>query len=485
MDDAFKCPGEKIAIPDHLLDLKTETRNLVMTVWHRVFILMQYLWLRLKLMSKSYKVRFDKAVQTILDAYQERTNNIYLLAIRSINHQGRVVYLKDQIKKSEGEVLKKSQELQTLRSSLSKQIQWRDHEVKKHEKVLEIAEAIKKLDENLSGVTYLVHCFWGSSDYNKKIEQYTAAIRKLDSSFFPEEDPKRDLLKGIDHLIETYRERSYYGGCMKTITDLNRQIDDLNRNITTLEEAIAQLEEDIEKFTTEIPTTENANKETLAELQKVTKNPDYYPIIDEEEAAMLGEHETSSSEASQINATDAPLKPERSPTYLEMIKDLKSHTSCRDLAILWVLLLNNDHELDQHIQSWKCDRKGNFSLELTQPIKLWIDTAERRGGCIFLFGDNATRSVTGVLKRSHIETKEGFDSYCAEKLLLNKRIRPHMHGIHFQNSNLVKISGTYLGQTGDKDYSFRHLREEWKDKVSLIPEDYPGGHAAYFEEKYN
>jgi hypothetical protein len=450
--------GKVVTIPDNILELKQKSHGAMATLINKIVLLVQYLWLRIKLISKSYRMRFQRAIKEILNAYHERTKQIYLLATKSINHQGKISHLKKSIQEAETELLIKNNLLEELNKK-------KKNNIKCHSQVLEYTLQLKALSQ--------MSCFTTQYWTTRKTQMHSIfnEIVKLDKNFFDENDP--DLFD--PSFIEYYQKR--YALNAPLPTGIVNDIIKIDRDIKILNEEIQRITTQINDLNLELPKEEEENQAAIEKLESITKIPEYIPIIDDEESALLGE-------TLPLTTIEEP-KPQRSASYLQMIKDVKYRTGCRDLCYLWVVLLNNDKDLDQHIKSWQCDENGNFTLELDRTLKFWIDTFDRKGGCIFLFGDNTHHSIKGTLHNSHIKIDQGLDSHCIQKIaLVNKKISPSMKGIRFENMHCIKMSATCLGITGENIDSFSNMKQTWKKKVSVIPDDYPGGYSAYLDDKF-
>lgn len=458
MNGVLKDKKVKVIIPDNILDLKIPIRGTLNSIIHKIVVALQYLWHRFKLLSKSYRLRFRSAVKMIIGAYDDRTKRIYILANRSINHQGKIQYLKKKIQETIALFQKKKDELQELLKAHKKQ-------TKRHARVLENARELERLNQ----LSYFSKEYWSRTE---KITNIFHEIEELDKSYFNGSDPAYFDPEDFEFYRERYSlESDNPIGTVKNIRDLQDRI-------STVEKEAEEIKEDIDKLDEAVPVEEEANRKVIEQLQKLTKCPEYIPLIDEEEEVLLGEV--------QKEATEENPRPKRSDDYLKMIKEVKHFTGCRDLSYLWVILLNNDDKLDLRIRSWRCDSKGRFSLAFTKPLNLWIDIPDRKGGCVFTLGNNSNRTIHGTLKESHIKIDGGFDSHTYQKIaMVNKKISPAMGGIIFDNPHCVRMPGTCLGITGENIDSFSTMKQTWKTRVTLIPEDYPGGYSAYLDKKFH
>lgn len=448
----------KVTIPDNLLALRRKSGGTLSNIISKIVIVLQYLWHRFKLLNKSYRMRFKNRIKVILQAYEEKTKQIYQLANKSINHQGKIAHLKNVIQEVENELLENNRKLQDAEKAHNKKI-------KQHQLIVGNATELTRLYK----LTPFSREYWTCK---QKISTLFKEIIELDKEFLWDNNPQNITLHDLDHSLELYSlDAECPVGLVKTIHTMKTQL-------SALQEENARITARINTLKEELPKEEEDNKAVLEELQTITQIPEYVPIIDEEEGALLGE--------SPVRSTEENPKPERSTTYLQMIKDVRHHTACRDLACLWVLLLNNDKDLDQRIKSWKCDEQGNFSLEFHQPLKLWIDTSDRKGGCVFLLANNHNCTIKGRLKDNLMQFESGLDSQCIHKIaMVNKVVNPKMDDIFYENPHSVKMSATCMGVKGENIDTFTNMKQTWKKKILLIPEDFPGGHTAFLKDKFN
>jgi len=442
INEAMTYPDEEIFIPDDFLDKKFETRSFLHRLITKIRVLALYIWLEIKsAFSSSYTIRFKAAVKKIIKAYDEKIETISKLANKSINAQDKAQYLKKEIDSIEELLVEKA-----LQQSIINRIY-----VKKLEKKEDLLEKANRLQELTTGG------FWSNLTHKNEKERLTNELLMLDPSF----------------------------DCQQILTSLQSQCPivteiSMSRNeLIRIAEEIQRLQRLHEKLENEKKETEDENNRIIKSLRSITKIEDFIPHIDAEEEKIFEPHPPLSDNSSiDLESVQEQIQ------FKTMLQDIKAKTSCRDIALLWRSLLNNIPHIESYIDKWEINAHGNFILKLKKPLRLWIDTNDLKGGCIFAFGENTRNIVTGKLSSFHMAFDSGFDSHCIVRIaLIKKKISPKIEGIIIENSSSVKVGGTFMGITKWNVKPYSHMNKEWKNKVQHLPDNV--NYNTYLHAKYD
>jgi len=149
----------------------------------------------------------------------------------------------------------------------------------------------------------------------------------------------------------------------------------------------------------------------------------------------------------------------------------------KEIMSIWLEFFN---KFDQAlISSWKCDEKGNFTLVVKSPMKLWVPKRaadDPTGGSILILGDRGT--VEGQLNAESktMVFKKGFSIYCKQSFIT---LTPTVTKFIFQNVNTITMEAGMWGQYQRRSKSLEEYLISWGSLGEPVGED----HAAFLKSK--
>jgi hypothetical protein len=306
----------------------------------------------------------------------------------------------------------------------------------------------------------------------KIIKAYEEAsrVKEVVQEIFPDDTQ--------DHQIKMLHEQQAIEDSTKL--KIEQEIPEANHNET---ETPLTLQE------TEQSTQDQPQKEPLLEIPQPIQ-VDHSPLLRTQSLPLpiipsspqIQQKETQKLVEEVEKTAEIEVKIKKKSPFEVMNETIKEMTSNDNLSGLWQTLWSNDTNIEKNVASWSCNSIGDFTIRLHEPLRLWINTRGRKGGCVF----NFDKVIRGALGNNKIIFHQGFTSLCYHKIgYWHKRVNPTMNSIHYVSDKKIITNGTCYGMSQDNNSSYRTMKDEWSNKVTVIPDAYRGGYEEFLEKKYN
>lgn len=451
LDAAMVNPTAAIEVPNDFLSKKAESSSFFSALLSKISTSFQGALITLKCtFNKDYAAKFDRAVSQIETAYSQKVSDISNLAHIIMCNKEPIESTKEMIYKLQGRIKELEETIKEDKRSLEEMINIKNL-------VVDDAKALLKLE--------------------KKAQEDPGFFWNVVNWFLPQKpDPGKTLIQEIKDMDDSFPTREITEEFIRTYE--REQVDNsqLISNIQLKKKHIIHIQELLA-----------SEKELLVQAQALLQNAAGHITKATQYIKRLNLEDYFSEEDLEIpdiavNA-EAPAAPkELTPQEImmqQLSKDISDKTGVKELSTLFKVLLGRFPE--DAVKSWKCDDKGNFTLQLKERYQLWIPGGSLPGGAILLFGNPDNGEIKGKLEKNKFSFDSGINSFV--KVFPLGFISPTLDTILFHDKTDIALSGSYLGQSDTKHKTFSQLKKDWESNSVVVPPDYAGGYQQFLKDK--
>ena len=458
LEEVIKNPDTPITIPDDFINKSIQKTNFIFEIIQKIKIFFQKIITNIKyFFSTEYRAHYRLAIKKIKEAYIKKVDTIGRLSNAIICYNERVLSAKLQFETLKTRIKKVEEELKEERATLEERIDTKNLIVS-HAKALKLKReqqpsTLEKIEHEIN---FFISKIFNPSPIaaDKELEEEVKQIIALDASF-PIENLTGETIASYENdeldtpVISNLRERKTLLKCKEEMYSEDQKSlvivrDILNKGVSS----IAKAAQDIIDLN----------------LENFFQDEDLIvPDIFEEAVNVLPK---------ELTMHEKKLK--------QIADDIEAFAN-RDLATLILVLFK--HFPEDAIKSWKCDKRGLFTLQLKKVYKIWMpgSAGDPIGGAVNMFGYQNDGEVKGSIEKNKIFFTQGVNSFV--KIPVLGYITPKFDGIQYHDRTDLRIGGTYLRQTEWKYKNFSQTKKDWENNSVLIPNNYSGGHERFLEEK--